>query len=49
VEAATAELKTLGADIELLAIDAGIGHHQTPRYVPYLAAAVPWIREVWTR
>jgi predicted peptidase len=47
VEAAAAELKALGADIELLAIDAGIGHHQTPRYVPYLTRTVAWIREVW--
>lgn len=49
VEAATSELEALGADIEFHAIDAGIGHHETARYVPYLARAVPWIREVWSR
>jgi len=34
VERAAAELRALGADVEFLAIDAGIGHHETPRYVP---------------
>jgi len=47
VEAAAAELQALGAPAELVAIDAGIGHHQTPRYVPYLARTVAWIRDVW--
>jgi len=49
VEAASAELAKLGADIQFHAIEAGIGHHETARYVPYLARAVPWIREVWSR
>ncbi len=47
VERAVAELKALGANVEFLAIDAGIGHHETPRYVPYLARAVPWLQGVW--
>ncbi len=47
VEAAVAELEALGGDVEFMAIDAGIGHHETPRYVPYLARVVPWVREVW--
>jgi len=47
VERAAAELSALGADVELLAIDAGIGHHQTPRYVPYLQRTVPWLQRVW--
>ena len=47
VEEASAELAALGADIEFLAIDAGIGHHETPSYVPYLRQVVPWLREVW--
>jgi len=47
VQRATAELRELGANVEFLAIDAGIGHHETPRYVPYLARAVPWLQEIW--
>jgi predicted peptidase len=47
VERAAAELEALGASVEFLAIDAGIGHHETPRYVPYLERAVPWLRKVW--
>jgi len=47
VERAAAEIEALGGDVEFLAIDAGIGHHETPRYVPYLARAVPWLHEVW--
>ena len=47
VERASAELEALGASIEFVAIDAGIGHHETPSYVPYLARAVPWLKEVW--
>jgi len=49
VEAAVAELEALGSNVEFMAIDAGIGHHETPRYVPYLAQVVPWVREVWAR
>jgi len=47
VERAAAELEALGGNVEFLAIDAGIGHHETPRYVPYLQRAVPWLREIW--
>jgi predicted esterase len=47
VERAAAELKALGGNVEFVAIDAGIGHHETPRYVPYLEGAVPWVRQVW--
>jgi len=47
VERAAAELTALGGDVEFHPIDAGIGHHETPRYVPYLARAVPWLRHVW--
>ncbi len=47
VERATAELRALGAEVEFLAIDAGIGHHETPRYVPFLQRAVPWLQSVW--
>ena len=47
VQRASAELRELGADVEFLAIDAGIGHHETPRYVPYLARAVPWLQQKW--
>ena len=46
VEAAVAELAAEGADVEFLAID-GIGHHETPRYVPFLAQTVSWIQRVW--
>ncbi len=49
VRRASAELKELGADVEFLTIDAGIGHHETPRYVPFLSQAVPWIRSIWDR
>jgi predicted peptidase len=48
VEQAAAELDALGADVTFVAIDAGIGHHETPRYVPYLERAVPWLQEVWS-
>ncbi len=47
VERAAAELRALGGNVEFVAIDAGIGHHETPRYVPYLERAVPWLRSVW--
>jgi predicted peptidase len=47
VERAAAELRALGARVEFLAIDAGLGHHETPRYVPHLARAVPWLQQVW--
>ena len=47
VERAAVELGSLGGKVEFMAIDAGIGHHETPRYVPYLAQLVPWVREVW--
>ncbi len=47
VERAAAELRAMGGNVEFLAIDAGIGHHETPRYVPYLERAVPWLRAVW--
>jgi len=47
VEGAAAELDTLGANIEFMAIDDGIGHHETPSYVPYLRRVVPWVQEVW--
>jgi predicted peptidase len=49
VEGAVAELEALGGDVEFMAIDAGIGHHETPRYVPYLARVVPWVKDVWAR
>ena len=47
VEAAVAELEALGGTVEFMAIDAGIGHHETPKYVPFLAQVVPWVQEVW--
>jgi hypothetical protein len=47
VEAAAAELAARGAEIEFIAIDEGIGHHDTPSYVPYLRRVVPWLKEVW--
>lgn len=47
VERASAELEALGANVEFVAIDAGIGHHETQRYVPYLTLVVPWLQEVW--
>ena len=47
VEAAAAELLALGAEIEFTAIDAGIGHHETPSYVPYLRDVVAWLQGVW--
>jgi predicted peptidase len=47
VERAAAELTALGGDVEFHPIDGGIGHHETPRYVPYLARAVPWLQRQW--
>ncbi|MGD8329182.1 MAG: alpha/beta hydrolase-fold protein [Acidobacteriota bacterium] len=47
VERAAAELTALGGNVEFHPIDAGIGHHETPRYVPYLARAVPWLQRLW--
>jgi predicted peptidase len=47
VQRAAAELRERGAAVEFLAIDAGIGHHETPRYVRYLARAVPWLQQIW--
>jgi hypothetical protein len=45
---AVAKLEQLGADIELNVID-GITHFEMGAYRPHLAAAVPWIRAVWSR
>jgi predicted peptidase len=47
VQRAAEELRALGGDVEFLRIDAGIGHHETPSYVPYLRRAVPWLQQVW--
>jgi len=42
-------LQAKGAPIQIAVIDAGITHYQIPRYRPYLEAAIPWIRDVWSR
>jgi len=44
-ERAVAKLRDRGVDVELVVLE-GITHYQSPRYVPVLEAAVPWIRRV---
>jgi predicted peptidase len=46
--AAVERLQGAGAPVRLKLVD-GITHYQTERFADVLAAAVPWLREVWDR
>lgn len=41
-------LQARGVDVELVVVE-GLTHYQVPRFVPYLRAAVPWIKKAWKR
>lgn len=47
-EKAVEKLRARGVEVELVVLD-GVSHYQSPRYVPALEAAVPWIRRVLDR
>jgi predicted peptidase len=42
------QLARRGASVELHVVE-GITHYEVPRFVPYLAAAKPWIKSMWSR
>lgn len=46
LEEAISELREQGAPAEMMLIS-GLTHHETMRYVPYLASMVEWLRAVW--
>jgi len=37
-----------GGAVRFMPVD-GLSHYETKRFVPYLKAALPWIREVWMK
>ncbi|PHS13166.1 MAG: hypothetical protein COA86_17590 [Kangiella sp.] len=41
-----AELKTKGADVELVIID-GVTHYETEGFAEPLRGAIPWIKKIW--
>jgi predicted peptidase len=47
-QALVAELKGRGAPIDIEVVD-GITHFEMARFRPHLRAAIPWIRETWSR
>lgn len=46
IDKAVTTLADAGGRIELIDLD-NVGHFETPRYVEFLARAVPWLRELW--
>lgn len=45
-EKAVSRLRQRGARVEFVVLD-GVTHYESPRFVPALQAAVPWITEAW--
>jgi predicted peptidase len=48
VESAVARLRDGGSEVETMFLE-GIGHYDVDRLVEPLAAAVPWIKQVWNQ
>ncbi len=41
-------LRDKGVEVELVVVE-GLTHYQVPAFVPYMRAAIPWIKRAWKK